>query len=291
MTAARPTRVLTRDELVAALRSAGLSRGDVAHVQSDLRTIGPIEADRDRESMLAFYLDAFREVLGAEGTLTVCTSFEDYGRYGTPFVREDSPSLLGVFSEYLRTRPGAVRSLHPIISVTGLGARAEEICGGAHYDGFGYDSPWARLERLNAKFVGLGSRIRNSLTFTHYVEKLYGVPYQYTKIFRTPVISGGREVPGPFTMSVRYLDFAIEYDVSRFELELLRQGAATEVPVGRFVVQVAAADNIVRVGVEALRRDRYFFLARPPRFRPGEYPADGTTGELRDVYDAPAEAR
>jgi aminoglycoside 3-N-acetyltransferase len=279
--------VLTRAELIAALRSAGLERGDVAHVQSDLRPLGPIDAPRDRESMLAFYLDAFFEVLGPEGTLTVCTAFEDYGRYATPYVREESPSRLGVFSEHVRTQPGAVRSLHPIVSVTGIGARAQEICGGAHYDGFGYDSPWGRLERLGAKFVSLGARIRHSLTFTHYVEKLYGVPYQYTKIYRTPVHAGGREVPGPFTMSVRYLDFSIEYDVSRFELELLRRRAAVEAPVGRYVVQVAAAPDIVRVGVEALRAERWFFLARPPAFRRGEYPADGPTGELRDVYEAP----
>jgi aminoglycoside 3-N-acetyltransferase len=284
-------RTLDRDELVAALRAGGLTRGDLVHVQSDLRSLGPIDTGPDRESMLSFYLDAFREVIGEEGTLTVCTSFEDYGRYGVPFVREESPSRLGVFSEYVRTRPGAVRSLHPIISVTGIGPMAEEICGGAHYDGFGHDSPWARLARANAKFMGLGSRIRHSLTFTHYLEKLYGVPYQYTKVFTAPVISNGREVPGPFTMSVRYLDFSIEYDVSSFERELLRQNAAVEVTVGRFMLQVASADDILRVGVDALRSDRYFFLARPPRFRAGEYPADGPTGEQRVVYDAPSSDR
>lgn len=284
---AESTAVLSADSLVTALRAAGLARGDVVHVQSDLRTIGPVDAGPDRESMLAFYLDAFTEVLGSEGTLTVCTSFEDYGRYAVPFIREESPSRIGVFSEYIRTRPHAVRSLHPIVSVTGLGARAAELCGGAHFDGFGYDSPWGRLERANAKFMGFGSRIRDSLTFTHYIEKLYGVPYQYTKVFRAPVVAAGKEVPGPFTMSVRYLDFSIEYDVAGFERELLASGAAVEVPVGRFVLQVGAANDLVRVGIELLRHDRYCFLARPPAFRQGEQPADGPTGELRPVYDGP----
>lgn len=279
--------VLSRAELVEALQRAGVASGGIVHVQSDLRPIGPVEAGPDHEEILAFYLDAFLDVLGPAGTLTVCASFEDYGRYGVPYVRETSPSRVGVFSEYVRTRPDAVRSLHPIVSVAGVGARAEEICGGAHYDGFGYDSPWGRLERANAVFLGLGSRIRNSLTFTHYIEKLYGVPYQYTKLFAAPVVADGDEVPGPFTMSVRFLDFSIAYDVQRFEEALLATRAAVEVPVGRFVLQAGAAHDIVRVGIELLRQDRYAFLAQPPVFRPGELPFDGPTGEHRRVYDAP----
>ncbi|MDP3183188.1 MAG: AAC(3) family N-acetyltransferase, partial [Desulfobaccales bacterium] len=143
-------RALKYEELVRALERGGVARGDIVHVQSDLRRIGPVDCEPSREAMLAFYAAAFQEVLGPEGTMTVGTSFEDYARYGIPFVREESPSRQGAFSEYIRTRTGAVRSLHPIVSVTGLGARSEEICGGPHYNGFGYESAWGRLHRLNA---------------------------------------------------------------------------------------------------------------------------------------------
>lgn len=278
-------RRLSREELTDALVRAGVCEGDLVHVQSDLRTLGPVEAEPGREAMLEFYLGAFREVLGPAGTLTVYTFFEDYGRYGTPFDRESSPSSVGAFSEYVRTRPAAVRSLHPVMSVAALGARAEEICGGTHFDALGYDSPWARLHRANAKLVSLGLRFRDSLTFAHYIESLYGVPYKYTKLFRAPVLAGGEEIPGPFTMSVRYLDFSIEHDVAEFERRLLAAGAAVEVPLGRSLIQCGCAGDVVRVGVECLNEDRYFFLARPPRFREGEYPADGPTGEMRLVYE------
>lgn len=278
-------KILRRQELVEALRRSGLEAGDVVHVQSNLRSIGPIDAGPDREAMLVWYLAAFQEILGQTGTVTVCTSFEDYGRYGTAFVREESPSRLGVFSEYVRTRPGAVRSKHPIISVAGIGLKAEEICGGEHFDGFGHDSPWGRLHRMNAKFMGLGSKIRDSLTFTHYVEKLYGVPYQYCKLFEAPVYSGGVRLAGPFTMSVRYLDFSIQYDVQRLERRLLESGKALEVPVGRFVIQTTTAEAVVEEGIKSLSEDRYYFLKEPPRFRAGEYPMDGITGPSRTVYN------
>ncbi len=280
--------VLSRKNFIAALRRAGIREGDVVHVQSDLRTPGPVEASpaaNPREAILEFYLAGFREALGPSGTLTVLTSFEDYGRFGTPFVREESPSRAGAFSEYMRTQPGAVRSVHPIVSLTGLGERAEELCGGNHYDGYGYDSPWGRLHRLNAKFVSLGIGMRIAFSFQHYIEKQFGIPYQYTKLYRTPVYSNGREVPGPFTMSVRYLDFGIAYDFSRFEKRLLEKGAAVEVALGRAMLQLTTAQPALDVGMACLNEDRYFFLKTPPTFRDGEFPLDGFTGPEKYMYD------
>jgi aminoglycoside 3-N-acetyltransferase len=278
---------LSFKELTAALLKAGLGAGDTALLHSDLSTMGLVEGARDREGVLEFYFNAFLEVLGPSGTLTMCTSFEDYGRYGSPFDLEQSPSRLGALSEYLRTRPNAVRSLHPIVSLTAFGARAEEICGGCHNDGFGYDSPWGRLHRADAKLLtlGMGRYPEMGLTFLHYIEHAFGVPYQYTKIFNAPVTRGGKLVSGPFTMSVRYLDFGITYDTNRFKNELLSAGRAKLIPVGADAVFCTTASHAMEFAVERLRENRYYFLKEAPRFRAGEIPMDGATGELQYVYD------
>lgn len=279
-------KLLTYQQLVESLTAAGLRMGDVVHVQSDLRRIGPVDAPMTRDGLCAFYLRAIQEVIGRDGTLTVCTSFEDYGRYSAPFVREESPSRLGLFSEYIRTRSGAVRSMHPVMSVTGFGSRAEELCGGTHYDGFGWSSPWGRLHRANAKIMTLGmGRNGGGTTFFHYVEKLYGVPYQYTKLFTAPVFAGGHEVPGPFTMSVRYLDFSIVNTPVRVKSRMVELGEATEVVTGRACTWCADAHSIVARMTTMFDEDRWTMLERPPQFRPGEIPMDGQTGVLVEVYD------
>src|SRR3546814_35018 len=132
-----------------------------------------VDAQLTRDNVCRFYLDALQEVVGSKGTVTVCTAFEDFGRYGEPFIREESPSRTDMLSEYLRTLPNAVRSIHPIVSVTGLGARAEEICAGSHFEGFGYQSPWGRLHQSNAKILTLGmGRKQGGTTFFHYAERL-----------------------------------------------------------------------------------------------------------------------
>ena len=279
-------RLLESHELVAALRDLGISRGDVVHVQSDLLCIGPVAGAHEREDILAFFFDAFTQVLGREGTLTTCTAFEDYGRYATPYVLEESPSRLGAFSEYLRTRPGAVRSIHPIVSVTGIGPRAAELCAGSHYDGFGYSSPWGRLHRANAWILTLGMGAKGGgTTFFHYVEKLYGVPYQYTKMFPHPVYAGGARVPGPFTMSVRFLDYNIVNSPVRVKTRMLETGEAREVRAGRAPIWAARAETVVARMMQMFDEDRWMMLESPPTFRAGEIPTDGTTGELRVHYD------
>src|SRR5262245_7238417 len=279
---------LTFEQLVSGLRASGIARGDIGHVQSDLFSVGPIDCEPNREAVLSFYLQAFLEVVGDDGTITTCTAFEDYGRFGTPFVRESSPSRLGAFSEYIRTRPGAVRSRHPIVSVTGNGARSEELCVGNHFDEFGHASPWGRLHRANAWIMTLGMDANGGgTTFFHYVEKLYGVPYQYTKLFSYPVIADGHDVPGPFTMSVRYLDFGIVNTPVRVKNRMVELDEATDVRIGLTTTGCARAATIVERMMQMFDENRWVMLENPPQFRPGEIPMDGQTGDLRQYYNKP----
>ena len=281
----------SRDEFARALADLGIGRGDLVHVQSDLQRIGPVEGPSTREAMLEFYLQGLLSAIGPTGTLTTCTAFEDYGRYGTPFVREESPSRLGVLSEYIRTRPGAVRSVHPIMSLAALGPLAEAICGGQHFDGFGYASPWGELHRRNAHILTLGMDAKGGgTTFFHYVERLYGVPYQYTKIYNHPVYAGGKELPGPFTLSVRYLDFGVENTPVRVKTRMLELDEAREAKTGYVNSWCARAQAVMDRMMQMFAEDRWMMLERTPKFRPGEMPMDGMTGELRTSVDKGAKA-
>jgi aminoglycoside 3-N-acetyltransferase len=123
-------------------------------------------------------------------------------------------------------------------------------------------------------------------TFFHYVEKLYGVPYQYTKIFTYPVYSGGSLLSGPFTMSVRFLDFGIVNTPVRVKRRLVETREATEVRTGMGKSWCAPANVIVDRMMDMFDADRWMMLERPPEFRAGEIPMDGTTGPLRVYYNS-----
>lgn len=274
-------KLLSRQEVRNALAKAGVRAGDVVHVQSDLMRLGPVEGVMSREGVCGFYLDALMEAVGAQGTISVLTAFEDYGRYATPYVREESPSRSGIFSEYVRQQKGSVRSMHPITSITALGARAEFIAGGTHFDGYGFESPWRRLHDANALLVSLGMVLdAGGLSFVHHIERLHGVPHQYTKLYDTPVYADGRRVPGHFTMSVRYLDFGIADTSVPFKRQLAASGDATVVKLGRSGIWAARASTVFDAGMAALRASPYAFLEKVPEFRKGEIPFDGVTGPM-----------
>ncbi|MGP1256248.1 MAG: AAC(3) family N-acetyltransferase [Kiloniellales bacterium] len=267
--------MLTRDDFLAALQAAGVRKGDTLMVQSNLRRLGSVEAPRSKGGILEFYVEGFRRALGEEGTLVVLTAFEDYARHGMAFDRRHSPSLSGALSEHIRCLPGAVRSRHPVLSITALGPQANALCDGPHFEGFGYDSAWGRLHRANAKIMTLGYAIApDGMTFCHYLENLYGVPYQYTKVYDHPVLDDGVPQPGTWTMPVRYLDFGVENDQSFFKRCLVEADLAKIHPVGRGQLLITDCDSMVAHALKRFAEDRYMMLVRPPAFRRGEIPFD-----------------
>ena len=267
--------MLGKSQIVESLKLADLSNGDTVLVQSNLSLFGRIDGCRKKNEILDLYYSSLWDVLGAKGTLVVLTAFEDYARYGVAFHREKSPSLSGSFSEYVRQIPGAVRSIHPVLSMTAVGQNASYLCEGNHYEGFGYDSPWGRLHRLDAKIMTLGYGITSDgMTFLHYLENLYGVPYQYTKLFDYPVYDNGNIVSGTFTMPVRYLDFDIDYDQFNFKKYLVDCGAARLINCGRGKILSTTCSSIVNYGIIFLRTNRYGLLKKIPNFRRGEIPYD-----------------
>jgi len=275
-------------QLVEALLDAGLTDGCTVMVQSSLRNIGPVEGASTRDEVCNFYYRAIRAVIGDSGTLLVHTPFEDYARFHTPFDVQHSPSRAGIFSEYVRTMRGAVRSKHPIVSVAGVGPNAELICGGNHFSGFGWDSPWSRMYQEKVYFLALGLGLSLGCSFTHFIEAMYNVPYQYTKLYDVPVTDNNRRIFGHFTLTVRYLDFSIRYNSKAWENLMLLHYSAREVRFSRgLLLQCVTSDSAFEGGMAALNENIFYFLEDTPKFRSGEIPVDGATGEMKLVYCEP----
>ena len=140
----------TQSDIEAGLRGLGLKTGDIVLVHSSLASLGKVEGGA--EAVVA----AFLAVLGAEGTLVV------------PTFRS-----LGVITDAVRDRPGAVRSIHPRASVAAIGRHATEICRDhwkaelAHAEG----TPYVRISELGGYVCLLGvDQDRN--TTLHTVEEL-----------------------------------------------------------------------------------------------------------------------
>jgi len=263
-------------DIVKAMTEIGLRSGDTVNVHSRLHAVGAVN-DAPVEGIPAAYLTAFREVIGETGTIVVPSTTTSFGRFGTPFVLEESPSELGVFSEYVRQSPGATRSLHPIDSLAALGPRAEELTNDHPRWNVGHGTTWDRMLGVGAKVVTIGVSPRESMSFMHQVEFMACVPYLYNKILQGEVSAGGRSVDGEFVMAVRYLNFEIAWDLTRLEGELEQMSAYSSSSLGGHAIWSVPMEAAFEAGMQGLKQDPYFLLKQHPTFVRGTIPFDGST--------------
>ncbi|MGW4437237.1 aminoglycoside N(3)-acetyltransferase [Streptomyces sp. NPDC004596] len=192
--------LLTRDDMVAALRRLGVASGETLLVHSSLSSLGWVNGGA--VAVVRALLDA----LGPAGTLVVPAQSGDQSDpavWGNPPVPEEwwdriratmppydpaiTPSRgVGVIPETVRTWPGALRSAHPQTSFAALGPGAARILDGHSRDcRLGEHSPLARLERLGARVLLLGAGY-DACTSFHLAE--YRIP--------APLVRVGRPAPG-----------------------------------------------------------------------------------------------
>lgn len=271
---------ITQQDLRASLTQSGLKEGDSVLVHSDLRVFGMPKDATNREDILKFYYQGFKDILGIQGTLAVPAYFYEYARYGEPFDTETSPvsASLGVFSSYVTSLPHRIRSCNPLQSIAAIGVHAEFLCGSNSLSGYGVTAPWHRLRELKGKMLFLGTTIQ-PMTFVHYIEQQYGVPHLYFKIYPYPVTRNGQPIQGRPISAVRFLDYGIEYDLKAFQAELEKKGVLRTAALGRSRLLVVDAEAAFLTGIEMLDKNPYAFLKKAPEFVPGKIPTDGVTGK------------
>lgn len=192
----------TDNDISAAYEKLGVSRGQTVLLKSDIRTLGPYTPSGNRNVVQA-HINALIQLIDPEqGTLVVSAGSPSLCNTNTPYDPANTPCEMGVLSEFVRTRPGAVRSYHPFYSYAALGKNAEHFCGTSSRNVFGLDTPKNRLIEENALFLGVGKHPRFSCAVVHQVELTMGVPYRYIKEFLHPVVTDSGIRKEPFYMHV-----------------------------------------------------------------------------------------
>lgn len=185
------------------LEALGLAAGQTVILHSSVKTIGWVVGGPD--TVLSVILD----VLGPAGTLMMLAGWEDdpYELADWPEERqrayiEEGPSfdpvssraareMVGILGEYLRTRPGARRSNHPVGSFVALGARADWLTARHPLtNGYGPEGPLGGLIEADGKVLMLGAPLE-TITLLHCAEYLADIPDKRTVSYRMPVLQDG----------------------------------------------------------------------------------------------------
>ena len=239
------------DRLARDLAALGVRPGGVLLVHSALRALGRMH---DAETVVKALLAA----LGPRGTLLMpALSYASVGAAQPVFDALRTPSCVGGLTEYFRTRPGTLRSLHPTHSVCGFGPRAAALLADHQRDATpcGPHSPFTRLPHEHGQILFLGCGLRPN-TSMHAVEEQVEPPY----LFGPPVDYQMVRADGSvFAMRVRSHNFAgcqQRYDrLSGVMAGGMAHGQVLE--AGCFLLD---AEAMWPAALAQLRRDPLFFV-------------------------------
>jgi aminoglycoside 3-N-acetyltransferase len=226
------------------------------------------EAFRERErKWCQFVLDVLTGRLGASGTLLAPSFTYSCSKPGSIFVAASTPSENGPFTEFFRSQSQAVRSLHPIFSVSGIGRDAEAILHNVGRSAFGAMSPFSRFAGHGVRFLCLGVELRNCITYIHHLEQSYGCPHRYNKSFDIQVTADTEKTAGEWYAYVGYRGIDYASDIASLQHALKAKGSLVEAEWNghpNHLAEIAAVDS---VGYELLTKDCSAFVNRRLKLR------------------------
>ena len=233
-------RCITPDDFVAAQKRLGVRPGDTVLVHAGVGAFGKLTEGTTREDVCHGLIDSFCK--------------------GAAYDRKKSPSEVGTLTEYFRTRPGVLRSGHPIFSSAASGPKAKDLTS-VDMDSFGPHSVFAKLNAENAVILFVGASFERC-TFLHYVEQSHKIPYRFIKKFRGTFIDGKKRSTVEATYLVLPLRSKIENYNEPLEKILRRKKLLRSARIGSGEILAVRAQDVFREGMRLFDRDPYA-LTRP----------------------------
>jgi len=289
-----PTAHYDRQALVDGLRAVGIREGDIVFSHIGMGMLGFPEGPRTMEHAAELLESAFREVLGETGTWLVPTYTYSYCG-NEVYDPEVTPSAVGDFTNWFRTRPGVIRSIDPIFSVAGIGPRAAEILEDLPRECFGDDCVYERLCRVGAKTCNVGVGFRYA-TFVHYAEQMHQVPYRFLKLFSGWSRINGKLERQAWVYNVRIYAFNHYGGLARLEHQALEDGCLQSTVVGRGAITSIDCTDLLRLCSENIEKDPWYLATRViedlvgaeeqrvgGKEYPVELPPDATMSQMVDV--------
>jgi aminoglycoside N3'-acetyltransferase len=233
---------------------SGLEEGDTVLIHSSMKRTFRHLISVGSKPEPGFIVDSLLEQIGNSGTLLFPLfnfEFPDT-KY---FSINDTPSQMGVITEFARKNYSGVRTGHPIYSFYAIGANDQEFSGIDNKSGYGIDSPFALLRQLNGKIGIVDLEDQNSMTSYHHVEEMLSVDYRYFKDFSGKYVdSTGESSVKTYSLYVRDLNRGVTTNVNRMGEILWNEGLykGFRQGIGNGLRTVYAQELFNRTSVEIL---------------------------------------
>ena len=192
-----------------------LNKGDFALIHSNTKPLLRHLIKKGYKPTIDDIFRSFLEVVGERGTVIFPTFNFEFPK-SKIFDIVNTPSKMGALSEHARCQKDAIRTAHPFYSFVAFGFHKDLFYNLDNISGYGQDSPFKLLRKLNGKIGVLGLEDQSSMTFYHHVEETLDVNYRFHKKFEGNYIDKNRiERKKVYSLFVRDLDKGIKTSVNR----------------------------------------------------------------------------
>jgi len=168
---------------------------------------------------------------------------------------------MGIFSELVRTTPGARRTLHPMQSIAALGMDADKLAlldtAGAFDDGSAFDF----MLHHDYKVLLLGASIQ-AVSLVHYSEQRANVPYRYWKDFPGKIKVNGRWEERSYRMFVRDLKIDPKLQLRSVEVELKKENKWRQQSLNYGTIALFSFMDFTNCVTRILREDPWGLVER-----------------------------
>jgi aminoglycoside 3-N-acetyltransferase len=262
---------LSFDDLVGALKAIGIRSGDGLLTHSAVQYLGRPKAPSTNpntglamifNAILAVITNGSSERTASAGTLAVPTFNFGFAR-GERYDPRSTPSVgMGAFSEYVRQRPEALRTSHPMQSLAIVGRWAQDLAGRDTASAFDPGSAFERILELDFRLLLLGADIQ-AVSMLHYSEQKAQVPYRYWKEFSGSILTPQGWTVKTYRMFARDSNVDAQIDLHPVQAYLEAHGLWDSSPLNygqvascRLVDFVTAVDHFLQTDPWSLVTNR-----------------------------------
>lgn len=171
-----------------------------------------------------------------------------------------SKSRMGALNEFFRKQDGVIRSNDPLMSValkgkdtylaTNVGTHS--ISDGSTFDMIHHKS--------GVKFLFIGPRIGDCLTYMHYLEWLFDVDYRYIRHFIGEIIDNGTSKTIDQDLFVRYNGVFANDASYKYEDWMVEEKAAKRIKLGNGFLSIVGEKDATNYYKKCLEIDPHYFI-------------------------------
>ena len=184
------------------------------------------------------------------------------------FSKNESPSEVGIFTEYFRNQKSIKRSNHPIFSVAGKGSAIYSLIDNLSFSSTGDGSIFERLKVFDSYIIFFGSGFLESCTFLHYIEQCARVNHRYSKYFEGKVVDNNKIYNGVWEFYVRnneIFEFKEWSKNSQIEKDLKKNKILIEKKLGNLTISYCSTRKLFNYVMKKILNNENYILGSKPK--------------------------